>query len=166
MQETWVRSLGQEDPLEEERATPFNTLAWEIPWTEEPGGLWSEGLKIVGQDWVYTCACIHVYTHTHVYMYFCHLMWRASSLEKILMLGKNEGKRRRGQQKMRWLDGITDSMEIVEEREAWCAAVHGVAKSWTWLSNWMTICVNPNLPIPPTPPPAQLIFLHLWGGKD
>ena len=90
--------------------------------------------------------------------YFGHLIWRTDPLEKTLMLGKIESRRRRGWQKIRWLDDTTDSMdmnlsklqEMVKDREDWHSAIHGVAKSWTWLSDWTTTTV----------------FLYFWGLED
>ena len=85
--------------------------------------------------------------------YFGHLIWRVDSLEKTLMLGGIGGRRKRGRQRIRWLDGITDSMdmsfgelrELMMERESWRAAVHGITKSWTWLSDWTELNWTPLL---------------------
>ena len=97
--------------------------------------------------------------------YFGPLIWSADSLEETPMLGKIEGRRRRGRQRMIWLDAITDSMhvslstfwEILKDREAWCAAFHGVTKSWTQLSDWKTVarlCYQPRI--------ALIILTSIW----
>ena len=127
--------------VEYRRTDAFELQCWRrllrVPWTSR--GSSQSILKEINPEYVLEGLMLK-------FQFFGHLMWRTDSLEKTLMLGKSEGRRRRGWQNVRWLAGSTDSMDmslnrlqgIVKDREVWHAAVHGVAKSWTWLSYWTT----------------------------
>ena len=120
---------------------PKNWCFWTVDWEDSWESLGQSIQKEINHEYSLEGLMLKLKPQ-----YFGHLIWRTDSLEKTLMLGKIEGKRRRGQQRKRWLHSVTDSMdmdlsklrEIVEDRWAWCAAVHGVTKSQTGLSDWTT----------------------------